>query len=112
MMERGIERVESGAWHAIARTLSVVMVIGIVGGGYLVGYNQGKTKGYSLASKDRATQSYEAQSQTVANVYNYAKADDFCLLRLWRLKLVSIEANNSAIPKVTQTAKETPEKKK
>ncbi len=53
------------AWHSIRRAVSVALVIAIVAGVPWFAYEKGKTKGYSLCAKDRAT--YTADNQTIIN---------------------------------------------
>ncbi len=100
-MDTPIKKMESGAWHSITRALSVAIVFGIIGGSFWIGYEKGKTKGYSLASKDRATQTYEAQNQNVTNTYVYAERKAFSLLSWGTWSLISKDVKVAA-PVVTQ----------
>jgi len=43
------------AWHAVKRTVAVVVVLAVIVGIPWVAYEKGKTKGYSLCAKDRPT---------------------------------------------------------
>ncbi|MFA6357347.1 MAG: hypothetical protein WCY09_01575 [Candidatus Omnitrophota bacterium] len=64
-------------------------------------YEKGKTKGYSLASKDRATQTYAAREQNVENNFNYAATKTFAFLSWGRFHLLSIDGSVTK-PEVTQ----------
>ena len=100
-----IKKVESGAWHWIARALSVAVVFGVICGAFWIGYEKGKTKGYALASTDRATQTYAAHEQTVENNFNYDQSPAFALLSWGRLHPLSLDRKVST-PKMTQKVEE------
>jgi len=51
------------AWHAVKRTVAVVLVLSVIVGIPWVAYEKGKTKGYSLCHKDKST--YTGENITV-----------------------------------------------
>ncbi len=50
-------------WHAVRRTVSVLLVLAILVGLPWFAYEKGKTKGYALCAKDRPT--YQAENMNV-----------------------------------------------
>jgi hypothetical protein len=64
-------------------------------------YEKGKTKGYALASKDRATQTYAAKEQTISNAFNYGASKTFALLSFGRFHLFAVDGPQGK-PEVVQ----------
>lgn len=73
----------------------------ILAGSHWAMYQQGKVKGYAQASKDRATQTYQATTQAVTNTYVYTPRKAFSLLSLGSWSLLSKD-KAEAVPVVTQ----------
>jgi hypothetical protein len=75
--------VVDATWHAIKRTVSVLLVLVIVVGGPWIAYEKGKTKGYASCAKDRPTYG------SVGTVVNADPKDiPVTLIRLWKVGLV------------------------
>jgi hypothetical protein len=70
--------------HAVKRTVSVLAILAIVGGGPWFAYERGKTKGYSMCAKERAT--YQAQTLTV--VQADPKDIPLTILRIYKAGVV------------------------
>jgi hypothetical protein len=85
------------------RILSILLVLAILANPLTgwVCYEKGKTKGYSLASKDRATQTYAAKEQKILNSFNYAPKKTFSLFSWGRLHLLCFDGAE-VVPTVTQ----------
>lgn len=71
-------------WHAVKRTISVLLVLILIVGIPYFAYEKGKTKGYSACAKDRAT--YEAENQTIVNAD--PKDVPFTIIRLTKIGVV------------------------
>ncbi|MFA6321663.1 MAG: hypothetical protein WCY36_07400 [Candidatus Omnitrophota bacterium] len=88
-------------WKIVGIIGAIFLVASLIAGAFWIGYEKGKTKGYSLASKDRATQSYEAQTMTVANAYVYTTRRAFSLFSWGTWSLISKDVRE-AVPVATQ----------
>lgn len=79
--------------------LAIALLMNVLTG--WVCYEKGKTKGYALASKDRATQTYAGREQHIRNDFNYGVGKTFSLLSWGRFHFIAID-NPSDKPKVVQ----------
>lgn len=59
--------IKDSMWHAITRAVSVIAVLAVLAGPYMIGRQQGKTLGYSLCMKERPT--YTIEQGGVAQVF-------------------------------------------
>lgn len=89
--------------NSSTKILIVALVLAILANPFTgwICYSKGETKGYSKASKDRATQTYAAREQNVENIFNYASTKTFALLSWGRFHLFSIDGAVTK-PEVTQ----------
>lgn len=69
-------------------------------------YEKGKTKGYSMASKDRATQTYAGREQHIRNDFNYGVGKTFALLSWGRFHLLAVDRPSDKPEVVQNIAKE------
>lgn len=92
----------SRGWRIVFRILIAVDLAAILAGSHWAMYQQGKVKGYAQASKDRATQTYQASKQSVTNTYVYHPKRSFALLSIGPWALLSKEST-VVTPVVTQT---------
>jgi hypothetical protein len=79
----------------------ILVVLALIGGAFFGGYQMGKAKGLSNAMKDRATQTYEAKTITVQNVYSYPTTTAFSLFHWGTWSLLHKETRTT-VPIVTQ----------
>lgn len=85
------------------KILAILLAVAILANPFVgwICYEKGKTKGYSLASKDRATQTYAAREQVIDNTFNYGVGKTFALLSWGRFHLVCYDKPADK-PAVTQ----------
>ncbi len=85
------------------KILIVALVLAILANPFTgwICYSKGETKGYSKASKDRATQTYAAREQVIGNTFNYGTGKTFALFSWGRFHLLAFDSPADK-PVVTQ----------
>jgi hypothetical protein len=75
--------IADAAWHAVKRTISVLVVLAVLVGAPWFAYEKGKTKGYSMCAKDRPT-----YGQVGTVIESDPKDVPVTLLRTWKVGFV------------------------